>query len=124
MSRRDQNGYTLTQIMILDQLKTVGSMTITEVAKEIGRGKEVTRHAMYDLHARGKVYISSWPYVGVQRARMWSFKTISAQVDKPKPEPLKNTEYQKNYRNRNRGKLAIKRSNRVGNPFAGLILGV
>lgn len=124
MSRRDKNGYTLTQIMILDQLKNVGPMTIIEVAHEIGRGREVTRNAMYELHKRNRVYIKDWPYVGIQRARLWGFKSNNLQVDAPRPDPMDNTEYQRNYRKRNKSRLAVKRSARIGNPFAGLILGV
>lgn len=124
MSRRNKQGFTLTQVMILDQLRNVGPMTILEMAGEIGRGKEITRKAMYELQARNKVYVKDWPYVNVQRARLWSIKTQNSQVDMPRPEPLDNTEYQRNYRIRNKSKLAIKRSTRIGNPFAGLILGV
>lgn len=124
MSRRNKQGFTLTQVMILDQLRNVGPMTILEIAGEIGRGKEITRKAMYELQARNKVYVKDWPYVNVQRARLWSIKTQNSQVDMPRPEPLDNTEYQRNYRIRNKSKLAIKRSTRIGNPFAGLILGV
>ena len=124
MSRRNKQGFTLTQVMILDQLRNVGPMTILEMAGEIGRGKEITRKAMYELQARNKVYVKDWPYVNVQRARLWSIKTQNSQVDMPRPEPLDNTEYQRNYRIRNKSKLAIKRSTRIGNPFAGLILGM
>lgn len=124
MANRDKDGYTATQRDILDYLENIGPATVQELIRELGRYRESVREAMNELHQQKKVYIKDWPYLGIQRSRLWALKKGYMHVDMPKPPKSTNYEYQRNYRERNKARLAYKRSANatVGNPFAGLML--
>lgn len=55
---------------IIDRLRTIGPMTSNELCDELGSNRENIRRAVKDLHAREKVFVSDWPYSGIQRAPM------------------------------------------------------
>lgn len=124
MANRDKDGYTATQRDILEYLETIGPATVQELIRELGRYRESVREAMNELHQQKKVYIKDWPYLGIQRSRLWALKKGYQHVDISKPPKNTNYEYQRNYRERNKARLAYRRSANVavGNPFAGLML--
>ena len=125
MPKKRKDGLTDTQINILEHLKMIGPSTILELSNEVGRSKEAVRDAMIELHKFKRVYVKDWPYIGIQRARLWALKTGSSQVDAFKPPRVTDQDYQRNYRERHKARLAIRRSVRaaVGNPFAALMIG-
>lgn len=106
---------------VIERLKSIGPMTTKELAGELGISVARAKEVIGELHAARRVYVKGWPYTGVQRARLWAARLFSYHVDAPKPPPLGNTEWQRNYRERHKALLARKRSGLRHTPFAGLM---
>ncbi len=108
--------------LVAAYLRMVGPATTAELSREIGKNRDSTRKAVNELHDRGRVYIKDWPYTGVQRAALWALRS-QGQPDAPKPPPRDLLELKREWNQRNKALLKVRRSVNAarGNPFAMLI---
>lgn len=114
--------FPLTRDLILEHLREIGPATTQELVGETGKTRETVREAINRLHAEKRIFVKDWPYQGVQRSRQWALRTAS-QPDAQKPAPCDDFTYQRNYRERNKARIKVRRSLHVeaGNPFAALM---
>lgn len=114
--------YALARDLIMEHLREIGPATTQELVGEIGKTRETVREAINRLHAEKRIFVKAWPYQGIQRSRQWALRTAS-QPDAQKPTPCDDSTYQRNYRDRNKARIKVRRSLHVeaGNLFAALM---
>ncbi len=120
MKRRDAQGLTASQRVILDCLKAIGPMTIQELCAELELSRDGARKAVNGLHAARRIYIRDWPYLGTQRSRQWALRHCGQQ-DAPKPPACTRPEWDKRYYERHKITIARRRSSLPPSPFRGLM---
>lgn len=120
--KRQATAMAALQRDIIDRLRTIGPMTSNELCDELGSNRENIRRAVNDLHAKEKVFVSDWPYSGIQRARQWAFRAATCQHDAPRPPSLTDADWKRNYRHRHKTLLKQRKAPLHANPFAGLMV--
>lgn len=112
----------MTRDKILQHLKEVGPATAQDISAYTATNVHTVRTAIQKLRKEKAIFINSWPYTGQHRSAQWALRT-HRQANAVKPPPMTAADICREWRQRNKALLKVKRSAYAakGNPFAMLI---